>query len=179
MRFEHVKAALAADELLAKLSPVCERIEIAGSIRRKKETVKDIELVAIPRIDIIKDLFGHVINRISLLDRRLFKGDLKPRLKADGSLQGIGDKAKFYLEPNLQIPVDLFVTTEECWGVIFLLRTGSAQFNLRLIKHMKSIGYQMRDGRIYDDNGQILQTREERDVFRTLKVRWKEPEDRT
>jgi len=33
----------------SELSPHCERIEIAGSIRRGKPEVKDIEIVAIPK----------------------------------------------------------------------------------------------------------------------------------
>ncbi len=38
-----------AERTKALLAPHCERIEIAGSIRRKKPHVKDIEIVAIPK----------------------------------------------------------------------------------------------------------------------------------
>jgi DNA polymerase/3'-5' exonuclease PolX len=38
-----------ADCLVKAIAPYCERIEIAGSVRRKKADVKDIEIVAIPR----------------------------------------------------------------------------------------------------------------------------------
>jgi DNA polymerase/3'-5' exonuclease PolX len=38
-----------AEKVKALLAPHCERIEIAGSIRRKKPDVKDIEIVAIPK----------------------------------------------------------------------------------------------------------------------------------
>lgn len=174
-----MEADRAARALYELLEPVCERLEIAGSVRRRTSTVKDIELVAIPKFDVIKDLFGHEINKISLLDRRLNKSDIKPRRKEDGSLQGVGEKAKFYVEPLLQIPLDLFVCNQDTWGVIFLLRTGSAQFNLRLIHHMKSKGMSMKDGRIYDRRNQVLVTREEQDVFRVLGVKWKEPWERT
>lgn len=40
-----------AEELLREMRPFCERAEIAGSIRREKSEVKDIELVVIPRHD--------------------------------------------------------------------------------------------------------------------------------
>ena len=43
------KARGFAQIIAARLAPYCERIEIAGSIRRKRETVGDIELVAISR----------------------------------------------------------------------------------------------------------------------------------
>ena len=38
-----------AEELRIGLAPLCERIEVAGSIRRRRPQVKDIELVAIPK----------------------------------------------------------------------------------------------------------------------------------
>src|SRR5690349_5390941 len=36
--------------LVGALTPACHRIEIAGSLRRKKELVGDIEIVAIPKL---------------------------------------------------------------------------------------------------------------------------------
>src|SRR5258708_19958012 len=47
-----------AEELVEKLAPHCERIEIAGSIRRGKHTVKDIDLVVIPKMTSPDTLYG-------------------------------------------------------------------------------------------------------------------------
>lgn len=38
-----------AEALIEELRPYCERISIAGSIRRGKQEVKDIEIVAVPK----------------------------------------------------------------------------------------------------------------------------------
>ena len=38
-----------ANEVVALLETSCERLEVAGSIRRQKETVGDVEIVCIPR----------------------------------------------------------------------------------------------------------------------------------
>lgn len=38
-----------AEAVLKELGPHCERIAIAGSVRRRKPEVKDIEIVAIPK----------------------------------------------------------------------------------------------------------------------------------
>ena len=51
------KASKVAANLLRTLAPACHRIEIAGSIRRGKPEVKDVELVAIPK-GLRVDLFG-------------------------------------------------------------------------------------------------------------------------
>ncbi len=37
--------------IVAGLAPVCTRIQVAGSVRRRKDVVGDIELVAIPRYE--------------------------------------------------------------------------------------------------------------------------------
>lgn len=47
MRLE--QAQRLAQQLVVDLEPACERIEVAGSIRRQRSQVKDIELVVIPR----------------------------------------------------------------------------------------------------------------------------------
>lgn len=46
---KHTEAYQIATRIKAELQPHCERIEIAGSIRRNKPEVKDIEIVAIPK----------------------------------------------------------------------------------------------------------------------------------
>ena len=38
-----------AEKVVSQLSPYCERIEIAGSVRREKPFPKDVEIVCIPR----------------------------------------------------------------------------------------------------------------------------------
>jgi hypothetical protein len=58
-----------ADQLLAELSPVCERIEIAGGVRREKSDPHDIELVAIPKTEPMKDMFGAVAGQRNLLNQ--------------------------------------------------------------------------------------------------------------
>src|SRR5690606_7931246 len=76
-------ARRAAERLVTALAPACARIEIAslfpsviaGSIRRGKLQVGDIELVAIPSVvhAVQRDLFGEVVTvrARDLLDERL------------------------------------------------------------------------------------------------------------
>lgn len=46
---EHSAALKIAEGLVCEFGPYCERVEIAGSIRRGKAEVGDIEIVAVPR----------------------------------------------------------------------------------------------------------------------------------
>ncbi len=42
------RAQRVAREVIERLSPYCQKIEVAGSVRRKKPTVNDIDFVLIP-----------------------------------------------------------------------------------------------------------------------------------
>jgi DNA polymerase/3'-5' exonuclease PolX len=53
-----------AGRIVEALRPYCERIEIAGSLRREKPMVGDIEIVAIPRRPV--DLFGEPVSMFVL-----------------------------------------------------------------------------------------------------------------
>ena len=46
---KHAQALILAEAALSALTPSCERISIAGSIRRRKPEVGDIEIVCIPK----------------------------------------------------------------------------------------------------------------------------------
>ena len=47
-----------AVEICYQLEPFCEKINIAGSVRRKKQEVKDIEIVCVPKLETQYDMFG-------------------------------------------------------------------------------------------------------------------------
>jgi DNA polymerase/3'-5' exonuclease PolX len=55
------KALMIAEEIVESLRPHCELINVAGSCRREKVEVKDIELVVVPKPRIIKDVFGEAM----------------------------------------------------------------------------------------------------------------------
>ena len=59
-RFPLGEADLAARELVDLLQPHCDRIEVAGSVLRRRFAVKDIEIVAIQKVRTVaeRDLFG-------------------------------------------------------------------------------------------------------------------------
>ena len=104
------KARAIAEELKALLEPACERIMIAGSIRRQKPMVNDIELLCIP----------FMIHGIDWLDRELgalvFQHILGLRLNKRG-IRAYGSKNKLMVHVPSGIGVDIFSTTEECWPV--------------------------------------------------------------
>jgi DNA polymerase/3'-5' exonuclease PolX len=161
-----------AEAIVSRLSGYCQRIEIAGSIRRCKPEVGDIEIVALPLFD--RDMFG-AISENHLLDGVDW-------LKF-GKVIKNGHKYKqieLHEGPNL----DLFIVTPPAqWGVQFLIRTGSADFSHRFVTQKKLGGtlpsnLRVQDGAIWSNN-HIIETPEENDVFALAGIPFVEPEKRS
>lgn len=166
-----------AQEVAHQIAPVCERVLIAGSLRRKKTEVGDIELVVIPQFASVFDMFGSEIEQVSLLDPVL--AALGCNLDASGN--GGAKMRKFVYE---DAPIDMFIQlSEDTWGVNATLRTGCADFSQWLVtdkRHggAKPAGLSFKDGRIWE-NGKALNTPDEADVFNALELDWIHPTERT
>ncbi len=175
VKVPYAEAVEAANELVKILEPHFERLEIAGSIRRKKEYVGDIELVGILR-GIKFGLFG--ITETTPIEE-IFKpmGQLGYQpIKAGNKY--IQFAAKDIRKPN----VDLFLCTPEKWGCILMMRTGSDEFSHKMVTKQSQGGWcpdNMRflDGRLLRD-GNFLDTPEEMDVFREIGMAYVNPENR-
>ena len=174
LKVPYSEAKQFADDLLILLGDHFERLEIAGSLRRKKALVGDIELVGI--LQTIKvGLFGFseiLPTRavIELMGRFGYKAE-----KA-------GEKyIKFF--SNRKMNVDLFLCTPETWGCIFMIRTGSAEFTRKMVTKKAAGGWcpdhlHFCDGRLWDGDD-VLFTREEEDVFDELGLTYVPPEQRS
>lgn len=176
-----------ADEIAAKLlkifEPACERIEIAGSLRRRKPEVGDLEFVAIPRY--ISggqiDLFGNS-ERVSLLDRRVQKAVSLSLLEVIKN----GEKYKQFIHKRPTgelVGIDLFITTVEQWGYIFALRTGSAEFNAKWNTQRNKGGLlpsQFRfEGGWLMCGDEKIPTPDEKEFFALIEIPWIEPSQRS
>lgn len=163
---DYHNALARAAQLRDTLAPHCERIVIAGSIRRHKPEPKDIELVAIP-LQAPVDLFGNEMAHCpGFRDAVHSLGQVTSGSTFDGKHIKIrlGDGTK----------VDLFTCTEENWGYILTLRTGSAEHNMRLVQQLKANGYEPRDGFIHW-KGAPRRTSDEHTVFRMAGMAYVEP----
>ena len=150
------KARDIAEKYLNLLRPYCYRIKIAGSIRRNKSEVKDIEIVVIP-----SDLINFTYEVVKL-------GKIK------------GEPIGKYTQRRLPegINLDLFIADKENWGNIFLIRTGNWQFSKYIMGvKVKQVGLEQRKGYLWKGSERIS-CFEERDVFNLLGINYIEPKDR-
>ena len=132
-RYSKKAAQHAANQVLAQLQadpPACDRVTIAGSIRRGEGRVGDIEILAIPNTG-LTDLFGNQVPGDSALDHRchqlVAQGYLALRPNVNGGTT-FGPKNKLLVHVESGIPVDIFTADRENWGMALLVRTGPANF---------------------------------------------------
>lgn len=168
------KATTIAESIKQSLKGTCERIEIAGSIRRRKSDVGDIELLCIPLFDDIGDK----------LDQRLFvlveMGMLHYRLNKKGATT-YGPKNKFMVHSASGIGVDIFSTTAECWPVALVVRTGGKVTNQRISMAALRRGMRFHAyGRGFTEEAGPKEwiCKTERDVFQAVGLPYLEPWER-
>ncbi|MBI4305171.1 MAG: hypothetical protein HY678_02530 [Chloroflexi bacterium] len=121
-----------------ELRPYCERIEIAGSIRRRKETIGDVEIVCIPKAGRV-DLFGTVLSDqiTDYLASQIGGGRCEKRPNIRG-ITTFGPANKLLLYGGF--PVDVFSTTVRNWGMSMFIRTGPAEWNIKAMQTFQCLG---------------------------------------
>ena len=168
-----------ADQIAADLRPHCHRAEVAGSIRRMKANVKDVELVAI-----VQDWQGAF--------RALEKWGyfIKPGCPEVTPWAPKVNARYLRMMLNDGLKLDLFITSPENWGGLFMMRTGSGVspdgnpyegFVPGMFGRWKKVsgGGRMLNGYPTLPDGRKVIVREESDYFRLCGVKWVDPVDRT
>lgn len=145
-----------AEALMEEMRPFVEQVAIAGSLRREKAQVGDIEIVAIAKVP--RDLFGDPTRGLRSLD--LF-------LAGRYDMHKDGRKYKSFEYEG--VPVDLFLATPQNWGYIFMLRTGSAAFSHRMVTPtfvggLLPPGVSVRGGTVFV-NGRAVEVPTEQELF--------------
>ena len=137
------KAKALSDEIVKKLEPYSEKIQVAGSIRREKPTVHDIDIVLIA-----DDMEG-----------------IHKELANLGQLRKDGPKIKCVECEG--VSVDLYFATPQTWATLLLIRTGSKEHNIRLCARAKTLGMHLAasgDG-LFDQEGVRIAGDTEESIF--------------
>lgn len=181
-----------AERLAGLMSPFCSRVEVAGSVRRSCAEVKDVELVAVPRWDerptSAPSLFGGgEAERANLLHEWATRDAaaagvrwIKPGTPDVVDWEPKAEGKYWRALVDTSIKLDLFLASAENYGLIFLIRTGCAEFSQAVMTYAKHrTPYRVEGGHLRGRDGEALGTAEERDVFSALRLDYVLPRERT
>jgi len=151
-----------AHQVKSTVASHCERIEVAGSIRRQKPKVHDIDFVVVTRSD---------------AEWLKINEELK-RLKAKPSCQGSAVIRALLPCQNGLFQVDFYRAQTSTYGINLLIRTGSADHNMWLAGFAMSKGLRIRYSQGLFKDGSVISGSEERGVFEALELPFPSPSDR-
>ncbi len=131
------------------------KIEWAGSLRRMRENIGDIDILATgPNKEKIIQTFAH----LSEVKEVLASGETKASVIVEGGIQ-----------------IDLRVVEEDSYGAALQYFTGSKAHNIHLRGIAKAKGIKINEYGVFKGEKKIG-GKEEEDVYRVLRMNWIEPE---
>ena len=156
-----------AFKIIRAIEPYCLRAQIAGSIRRFKGGVNDIDIVVEPKPQCWIKLIKEIRREFDAITEK--QGQKLARLHVPfASRQGRG-----------HVQVDLYRASESTWGVLLLIRTGSAEHNVYLCNVAIRKGYRLTYSRgLLNEGGEVIASKTEREVFQALGLPFIPPQDR-
>ena len=169
-----------AKRFLDEIADLCVECQIAGSLRRVRPCVGDIEVVAIPIRPY--DLLGELDEKApTALAARLesWRASTRIRIEKNGPRY---KKLSILLPCRMRIPIDLFLTTSERWPITLAVRTGPADYSQQLVTQrvmggLLQNGYRVRDGRLWHERRPV-ELRDERHFFEFIDGGFVQPSDR-
>ena len=151
-------AAAVAEEIVAALSAVdgCERCTYAGSLRRMRETIGDIDILATARSS--RALMAAFV-ALPQVAEVLVRGQKKTSVRTTGGLQ-----------------VDLRVVPPEAWGAALQYFTGSKEHNVRVREIAVRKGLKLSEyGLFRVEDGSLIVSATEEEVYERLGLAWIPP----
>jgi DNA polymerase (family 10) len=183
-RYPRALALKVCRECLEAIGEGCERVIVAGSLRRRKQEVGDIEILYIPireERQVPGDMFGkQMVDLVDLAIRELVDAGTLELRKGETGHTAYGPKNKLMTHLPTGMPVDFFATVESSWYNYLVCRTGSKESNMRIAKAAMDKGWRWNPygAGFTGPNGAAHQVTDERDVFEFVGLPYREPWER-
>lgn len=198
MRMAWKDASAVATDVMAMLGPHVERVAVAGSIRRLRESCGDVDIVAIPRGEVKVEVEaeagrgrGAARMRIGQIMREMCV-DLKTFRGGEKMISAVVGHGRYGLcgpggRQEREAQVDVYFATPENFGMLLCVRTGSAQHNIYMAKLAQRMGMKFAAGTGVEPAGvnhkdtktqRVAEGRTEESVFGAFGLLVPEPRDR-
>jgi DNA polymerase (family 10) len=146
-----------AEEIVATLTPLAERCAYAGSLRRMRETIGDIDiLAAAPSSAELMETFVS----LPYVTEVIVRGEKKTSIRTGA----------------LGLQVDLRVVPLESWGAALQYFTGSKEHNVRTREIAVRAGLKLSEYGLYEvESGDLIVSATEEEVYQRLGLPWIPP----
>jgi DNA polymerase (family X) len=166
-RFQLDQATDEAERMSAHILETCKAVESitpAGSLRRGRDTIGDVDLLVTmrPGQDKQKDVdeVAEHILKYPRIDRRLAHGENKVSIVTDTGVQ-----------------VDVRLLQKSCFGAALLYFTGSKEHNVALRGRANDMGWTLNEYALTTiKGGKTVAGKTEEEIYSKLKLRYIEPE---
>jgi len=178
-KYQAAYAMQTAQAVGTHLAAYIDRFAIAGSLRRGKPWVHDVDLVCIPKIVMMPArrptlfLTQEPVNQVGLKLLKFNDEHVITDLV-------IGEKLARFTWIESGVPVDIYFADESTWHTILLIRTGSKEHNFCLCKIAAAMGGRLHaDGRGLElSDGTFAKITSEEDIFQLLGTAFRKPGER-
>jgi DNA polymerase/3'-5' exonuclease PolX len=164
---------------MEELVHACPRLAVAGSIRRGRQWVGDVELVyeSEPMLDLFGERTGDVRADV-IIEQWLSRGVLEKRLSKVGH-SSWGREIKLAVRVATGIPVDLFAARPGGWHSYLMCRTGSRIHNEAIAREMmgRSMRWEPYEG-VRLRSGELVRVSSEAELYEMIGWPYLEPEER-
>lgn len=144
-----------AKEIISELTDHVDQIELAGSLRRRKETVGDVDILAVSsEPNKVMDYF----TSMDRVENVIAHGETKSTIRLYGGIQ-----------------VDLRIVKEQSFGSALQYFTGSNDHNVKLRRIAQKNGLKLNEYGLFD-NGKRKAGESEKEVYEALGLDWIPPE---
>lgn len=144
-----------AKEIVGILEKKADKIELAGSLRRMKETIGDVDILVVTnKSSKIMDYFTNM----DRVEKVIAKGDTKSTIRLYGGIQ-----------------VDLRIVEEESFGSALQYFTGSKDHNVKLRKIAQKKDFKLNEYGLFKKDDRIA-GKTEKSVYSKLGLDWIPPE---
>jgi DNA polymerase (family 10) len=170
--------------ILEEIGEACERVIVAGSLRRRKQEVGDVEILYIPLTEIRPvpgDMFKSAkVDLVDVAVRAMIDAGTMELRKGETGHTAYGPKNKLLTHVPTGMPVDLFATVESSWCNYLVCRTGSKENNMNIAKAAQDKGWRWNPygSGFSGPAGDVYTVTREEDVFAFVGLPYKEPWER-
>lgn len=154
------KALPEAESIVRKLitSKLVDKVEIAGSIRRMRETVGDIDILATSsKPEKVMDAFS----KLDEVESVIGKGPTKSTVML-----------------KIGITCDLRVVERKSFGAAMQYFIGGKDHNVKVRQIAIKKGYKLNEYGLFDRKDRIVESLDESEIYKALGMEWPEPEMR-